>query len=116
MEEFVHFLSSLTFLQEFETFIAKFGDSGFVLVVLGSVVDMFQSEEVLKEMNSAFARLPHGVIWKYDSSRWPKDIKLSANVKMVDWLPQKDLLGKDHPGVLLSFNLCVSKAHQGSDI
>ncbi|XP_015997936.1 UDP-glucuronosyltransferase 3A1 [Rousettus aegyptiacus] len=84
---------------EFETFIAKFGDSGFVLVVLGSVVDMFQSQEVLKEMNSAFARLPHGVIWKYDSSRWPKDIKLSANVKMVDWLPQKDLLA--HPRIRL---------------
>lgn len=80
------------------------------------MVDIFQSREFVKEMNSAFAHLPQGVIWKYDRSRWPKDIKLSANVKMVDWLPQNDLLGKDCPGVLLSFNLCVSKFQQGSDL
>ncbi|XP_023379449.1 UDP-glucuronosyltransferase 3A1-like [Pteropus vampyrus] len=85
--------------QEFETFIAKFGDSGFVLVVLGSMVDSFQSQNVLKEMNSAFAHLPQGVIWRYKSSHWPKDIKLSANVKMVDWLPQNDLLA--HPRIRL---------------
>ena len=80
------------------------------------MVDVFLSQEVVKKMNSAFAQLPQGVIWKYNSSLWPKDIKVSANVKMVDWLPQNDLLGKAYPAVLLSFHLCVSKAHQGSDL
>ena len=95
MNNFVHILSFLTSLQEFENFISKFGDSGFVLVAMGSMVGTYQSEEVLMEMNSAFAHLSQGVIWKYKPSHWPKDVKLAANVKIVDWLPQNDLLGKD---------------------
>ena len=95
MNNCVHLLSYLTSFQEFENFIAKFGDSGFVLVALGSMVNKYQSQEVLREMNSAFAHLSQGVIWKYNPSHWPKDIKLATNVKIVDWLPQNDLLGKD---------------------
>ncbi|XP_058419471.1 UDP-glucuronosyltransferase 3A1-like isoform X1 [Diceros bicornis minor] len=78
--------------QEFENFIAKFGDSGFVLVTLGSMMSSYSSQELLKEMNGAFAHLPQGVIWRYEPSHWPKDIKLAANAKIVDWLPQSDLL------------------------
>ncbi|XP_022349267.1 UDP-glucuronosyltransferase 3A2-like isoform X4 [Enhydra lutris kenyoni] len=85
--------------QEFENFIAKFGDSGFVLVALGSIVSIYQSQEVLREMNSAFAHLSQGVIWKCNPSHWPKDIKLAANVKIMDWLPQNDLLA--HPRIRL---------------
>nr|XP_006199747.1 UDP-glucuronosyltransferase 3A1 [Vicugna pacos] len=85
--------------QELENFITKFGDSGFVLVALGSMVNDCQPDEVLKEMNAAFARLPQGVIWNYKTSHWPKDIKLAANVKLMDWLPQNDLLG--HPRIRL---------------
>ncbi|XP_075864086.1 UDP-glucuronosyltransferase 3A2-like isoform X2 [Microcebus murinus] len=50
--------------QDLENFIARFGDSGFVLVAMGSVVNMNTLQEVLKEMNSAFAHLRQGVIWK----------------------------------------------------
>lgn len=86
-------LDCLSCLQEFEKFIASFGDAGFVLVALGSTVGNLPYQ-VLKEMNSAFGQLPQGVIWKCSPSHWPKDVKLAANVKIVDWLPQNDLLGK----------------------
>lgn len=47
------------------------------------------------EINAAFAPLPQGVIWKCKPSHWPKDVKLIANVKIVDWLLQNDLVSKD---------------------
>ncbi|XP_063475543.1 UDP-glucuronosyltransferase 3A2-like [Symphalangus syndactylus] len=84
---------------DLQNFIAKFGDSGFVLVTLGSMVNTCQNPEIFKEMNNAFAHLPQGVIWKCQCSHWPKDVHLAANVKTVDWLPQSDLLA--HPSIRL---------------
>ncbi|KAB0369718.1 hypothetical protein FD755_018711 [Muntiacus reevesi] len=102
--------------QELENFIAKFGDSGFVLVALGSIVSRYQSPEIIKEMNAAFARLPQGVIWKCKPSHWPKDVKLAANVKIMDWLPQNDLLA--HPRIRLfvtqgGMNSVMEAIHHG---
>lgn len=80
------------------------------------MVSFIQSQEILKEMNAAFARLPQGVLWKYNPSHWPKDIKLAPNVKIVHWLPQNDLLGKDCPGFLFFFSFTCLGDHWASDL
>ncbi|XP_055457041.1 LOW QUALITY PROTEIN: UDP-glucuronosyltransferase 3A2-like [Psammomys obesus] len=84
---------------DLENFTAKFGDSGFIFVSHGSLLDSYQTKKSIKEMNNAFAHLPQGVIWKFKASHWPKDVKLAENVKIVERLPQNDLLA--HPRIRL---------------
>ncbi|XP_036062820.1 UDP-glucuronosyltransferase 3A2-like [Onychomys torridus] len=85
--------------QDLEDFIIKFGDSGFVLVALGSIATLHQTRELIKEMNSAFAHLLQGVMWTCKDAHWPKDVSMAPNVKIMDWLPQTDLLA--HPRIRL---------------
>uniref|UniRef100_A0A8C8UMZ7 UDP-glucuronosyltransferase n=2 Tax=Peromyscus maniculatus bairdii TaxID=230844 RepID=A0A8C8UMZ7_PERMB len=85
--------------QDLEDFIIKFGDSDFVLVALGSLATQYQTKELIKEMNSAFARLSQGVLWACKDAHWPKDVRMAPNVKIMDWLPQTDLLA--HPRIRL---------------
>lgn len=66
------------------------------------MVSTYETQEVLKEMNGAFAQLSQGVIWKCKHSHWTKDVKWAPNVKVMDWLPQSDLLGKHCPDLWVS--------------
>ncbi|XP_071991073.1 UDP-glucuronosyltransferase 3A1-like [Engystomops pustulosus] len=85
--------------QDLEDFIAESGDSGFILLTLGSMVSNISRMDLIKEMNSAFTNVPQKVIWRYKSSQWPKDLKPAPNVRLLDWVNQNDLLG--HPRIRL---------------
>ncbi|KAM5192178.1 UDP-glucuronosyltransferase 3A1-like [Mantella aurantiaca] len=85
--------------QELEDFISESGDSGFIVVTLGSMLSSLPLVEFVKEMNSGFAKIQQKVIWRYKRSNWPPEVEIAPNVKIMDWLSQNDLLG--HPKLRL---------------
>ncbi|XP_078071353.1 UDP-glucuronosyltransferase 3A1-like [Mustelus asterias] len=102
--------------QELEEFILAAGENGFVMVTLGSMLASVNVPMVLKEMNRAFSQLPQVVIWRHLHSQWPSDVQPAPNIKLVDWLPQNDLLG--HPKARLfvthgGLNSLMEAVHHG---
>lgn len=64
---------------------------GAILFTFGSIT---KSNVITAEMRTlfrdAFAQIPERVIWKFEE----KIEGLSDNVMLVDWVPQRDVLGK----------------------
>ncbi|XP_041118137.1 UDP-glucuronosyltransferase 1-6-like [Polyodon spathula] len=76
---------------ELEEFVNSSGEHGFVVFTLGSMI----SEMPLKKVNQfaeALGKIPQKVIWRLTG---PTPGNLSANIKLMKWLPQNDLLA--HP-------------------
>ena len=78
------------FFQNWEKILASAGENGVVLFSMGSYAKGID-ERVANVFAGAFAQLSQTVIWKL-SGDLPAN--LTPNVKVVDWLPQNDLLGK----------------------
>ncbi|EDV27101.1 uncharacterized protein TRIADDRAFT_54724 [Trichoplax adhaerens] len=73
--------------QSFEIFMQNSGDQGVIILSLGSELQI--QDHKLTEMVAALSQLPHQIIWKTKQR-----IKhVPENVKIVEWMPQNDLLG-----------------------
>lgn len=76
---------------DLEEFVQSSGDHGVIMMTLGTLVGKIP-QDIAEEIAAAFAQLPQKVVWRYIGQR---PANLGNNTLMVNWLPQKDLLG--HP-------------------
>ncbi|KAE8291851.1 UDP-glucuronosyltransferase 3A1 [Larimichthys crocea] len=79
--------------QDLQLWISNFGEAGFIVVTLGSMVSSVSVDHLLVELVAGFSRIPQGVLWRYDQNRWPSHLDIPPNLRLVDWLPLNDLLG-----------------------
>ncbi|XP_069487170.1 2-hydroxyacylsphingosine 1-beta-galactosyltransferase isoform X2 [Ambystoma mexicanum] len=79
--------------QDLQTWVAVAPENGFVLVSFGAGVK-FLSEDIANKLAGALSRLPQRVLWRFSGA---KPELLGNNTKLVEWLPQNDLLG--HPNI-----------------
>lgn len=80
---------------ELEDFVQSAGEHGVIVMTLGTLVNALPTE-VADEIASVFAKLPQKVIWRHIGGR---PSTLGNNTLIVNWMPQKDLLG--HPQIKL---------------
>ncbi|KAM9580731.1 2-hydroxyacylsphingosine 1-beta-galactosyltransferase isoform 1-T3 [Guaruba guarouba] len=73
-------------------------ENGFVLVSFGAGVK-YLSEDIANKLAHALARLPQRVIWRFSGNK-PRN--LGKNTKLIEWLPQNDLLGHSNIKAFLS--------------
>ncbi|KAM8940424.1 2-hydroxyacylsphingosine 1-beta-galactosyltransferase [Pelodytes ibericus] len=79
--------------QDLQAWVDNVDENGFVLVSFGAGVK-FLSEDIAFKLAGALAKLPQKVIWRFSGN---KPQNLGNNTKLVEWLPQNDLLG--HPRI-----------------
>ncbi|KAF7206469.1 UDP-glucuronosyltransferase 1-2 [Nothobranchius furzeri] len=78
---------------DLEDFVQSAGEHGVIIMSLGTLVNTLP-KEVTEEIASVFAKMPQKVIWKHKGEQ---PSTLGNNTLIVDWMPQKDLLG--HPQI-----------------
>ncbi|XP_068443787.1 UDP glucuronosyltransferase 5 family, polypeptide G1 [Clinocottus analis] len=76
---------------ELEAFMQSSGEHGVVVMSLGTMVSALP-RDATEAIAAAFARLPQKVVWKFMGE---KPSSLGNNTLLVNWMPQRDLLG--HP-------------------
>uniref|UniRef100_A0ACB8E8A3 UDP glycosyltransferase 8 n=1 Tax=Sphaerodactylus townsendi TaxID=933632 RepID=A0ACB8E8A3_9SAUR len=88
----------LTPKADLQTWVDGANENGFVLVSFGAGVK-YLSEDIAHKLAHALARLPQRVVWRFSGSK-PKN--LGNNTKLIEWLPQNDLLGHSNIKAFLS--------------
>nr|XP_046186670.1 UDP-glucuronosyltransferase 2C1-like isoform X1 [Oncorhynchus gorbuscha] len=76
---------------DLEEFVQSAGEHGVIVMSLGTLVNALPVD-ITDQIASVFAKLPQKVIWRH---RGKRPSTLGNNTLLVDWMPQKDLLG--HP-------------------
>ena len=59
---------------------------------LGSLTGSLGNDEMTQTLANVFSKLPQRVIWRHTGG---KPANLGGNTRIVKWLPQNDLLGKN---------------------
>ncbi|KAL9957741.1 hypothetical protein ACROYT_G034677 [Oculina patagonica] len=76
---------------DLEDFINSAGGDGFVIASFGSYVQTVIPKEKIDVLATGFGKLKQKVLWKLNGKGYiPSSV--SPNIKVVDWLPQNDLL------------------------
>lgn len=78
---------------DLEEFVQSAGEHGVIIMTLGTLVNALP-KDVADEIAGVFAKMPQKVIWRH---RGERPSTLGNNTLIVDWMPQKDLLG--HPQI-----------------
>ncbi|RXM98732.1 2-hydroxyacylsphingosine 1-beta-galactosyltransferase [Acipenser ruthenus] len=84
--------------EEFLTWADTTEEHGFVLVSFGAGVK-YLSDDIAHTLAGALGRLPQKVIWRFSGT---KPSNLGNNTKLVEWMPQNDLLGHSNIKAFLS--------------
>ncbi|XP_027693153.1 2-hydroxyacylsphingosine 1-beta-galactosyltransferase [Vombatus ursinus] len=84
--------------EDLQRWVSDANEHGFVLVSFGAGVK-YLSEEITHKLAGTLSRLPQKVIWRFSGLK-PKN--LGNNTKLIEWLPQNDLLGHSNIKAFLS--------------
>eukprot|EP00066_Takifugu_rubripes_P003234 XP_003965667.1 PREDICTED: UDP-glucuronosyltransferase 2A2 [Takifugu rubripes] len=84
--------------EDVEAFVQSSGEAGVIVVSFGSMVTDLPTERA-EVMAAAFGRMRQKVIWRYSGAA-PQT--LSANTKLMKWIPQNDLLGHTQTRVFVT--------------
>ncbi|XP_023812586.1 2-hydroxyacylsphingosine 1-beta-galactosyltransferase [Oryzias latipes] len=84
--------------QDFEAWVSEASEHGVVIVSFGAGVK-YLSQDIANKLAGALGRLSQRVIWRF--SGVPPN-NLGNNTKLVDWMPQNDLLGHPNTRAFLS--------------